>query len=88
MIKSYWIQLFISVVFLLVIYLISRYLSKKGSKISLKSKNIKVIEKYHLGQKEKVVLMSVNNENLLVGVTANQITLLKKMDDFKPNEQK
>ncbi|PKF51785.1 flagellar biosynthetic protein FliO [Enterovibrio nigricans] len=53
--------------------------SMMGSKSGLK-----VISQLPLGQKERVVVLDVNGEQVLVGVTANQITLIKSLD--KPME--
>ncbi|KXF81310.1 flagellar biosynthetic protein FliO [Enterovibrio coralii] len=42
---------------------------------------LKVISQLPLGQKERVVVLDVNGEQVLVGVTAHQITLIKSLDN-------
>ena len=41
---------------------------------------IKLIAQMPLGQKERILLLEVNDEQILVGVTSNQINLIKKLD--------
>ncbi|MDD1792448.1 flagellar biosynthetic protein FliO [Enterovibrio makurazakiensis] len=41
---------------------------------------LKVVSQLPLGQKERVVVLEVNGEQVLVGVTPQQITLLKTLD--------
>ncbi|OEE68167.1 flagellar biosynthetic protein FliO [Enterovibrio norvegicus FF-33] len=41
---------------------------------------LKVVSQIPLGQKERVVVLDVNGEQVLVGVTPHQITLLKTLD--------
>ncbi|WP_407331065.1 flagellar biosynthetic protein FliO [Enterovibrio sp. 27052020O] len=41
---------------------------------------LKVISQLPLGQKERVLVIDVNGEQVLVGVTPHQITLLKTLD--------
>ncbi len=41
---------------------------------------LKVISQLPLGQRERVMVLDVNGEQVLIGVTAQQITLLKSLD--------
>lgn len=54
----------------------------KGMKLpSMSGKaGIKMISQLPLGQKERILLIEVNGEQLLVGATAQQINLIKKLD--------
>ncbi|WP_154124428.1 flagellar biosynthetic protein FliO [Grimontia hollisae] len=42
---------------------------------------LKVVSQLPLGQKERVVVLDVNGEQVLVGVTPQQITLLKTLNN-------
>ncbi|MGF1707940.1 flagellar biosynthetic protein FliO [Enterovibrio baiacu] len=41
---------------------------------------LKVISQLPLGQRERVMVLDVNGEQVLIGVTSQQITLLKSLD--------
>lgn len=43
--------------------------------------NMKVVSALSVGQKEKVLLVEVDNQRLLLGVTPQQITVLKEMGE-------
>lgn len=42
---------------------------------------LKVVSQLPLGQKERVVVLDVNGEQVLVGVTPQQITLIKSLEN-------
>ena len=46
----------------------------------MKSK-LKIISQLPLGQKERVVVLDVNGKQILIGVTAMQITYLMELDN-------
>ncbi|MEI8609651.1 flagellar biosynthetic protein FliO [Enterovibrio norvegicus] len=41
---------------------------------------LKVVSQLPLGQRERVMVLDVNGEQVLIGVTSQQITLLKSLD--------
>ena len=66
---------FLVVLALLVVTLIA--IKKMGPKIGITtSKRLEVLEVQNLGGRQKIVLMRVNNEQVLVGLSAQQITRL------------
>ncbi|MBV7298556.1 flagellar biosynthetic protein FliO [Enterovibrio paralichthyis] len=48
---------------------------------------LRVVSQLPLGQKERVVVLDVNGEQVLVGITAQQITLLKALDNPIPEPE-
>jgi len=74
-------QSMITVVILLMILVIIMYLLKKKQKLNFGSNNtIRIIDKKYLGQKQYLATVIVDDEKLLLGVTDQQINLIKKMD--------
>lgn len=50
---------------------------------------MKIVSQVPLGQKERLIVLQVNNEQLLIGVTSHQVSLIKKLDEpLQPNEKK
>jgi len=47
------------------------------------NKQVKLVEVLALGTKEKIAVIQCNGEFLLVGVTAHNINLLSKLDDYQ-----
>ena len=43
-------------------------------------KNIRFVESYDLGAKQKIILIEVNGERFLVGVGPSQVSLLSKIE--------
>tara|TARA_B100000579_G_scaffold412158_1_gene403621 strand:- start:184 stop:483 length:300 start_codon:yes stop_codon:yes gene_type:complete len=43
-------------------------------------KNIKFVESYDLGTRQKIILLEVNGERFLIGVGPSQISLLSKIE--------
>lgn len=85
--NEFWLQLVISFSFLIVLFLIARLLSKKANVFSHKTTDLKIIDQVRLGQREKVVIIMVDNKKLLLGVTPNSINLIKHMDDAVKNDE-
>ncbi|ATF09195.1 flagellar biosynthetic protein FliO [Candidatus Enterovibrio altilux] len=48
---------------------------------------LKVISQLPLGQKGRVIVLDVNGEQVLIGVTVHQITLLKTLDTRTKNDE-
>ena len=58
----------------LVVYGLKRFSAKRGHR---GEKRISVIEAHHLSPKEKLVLVEVAGERVLIGVTPQQISRIK-----------
>mgnify|MGYP001333326622 CR=1 FL=1 len=43
-------------------------------------KNIRFVESYDLGAKQKIILIEVNGERFLIGVGPSQVSLLSKIE--------
>ncbi len=63
---------------LVVFYLLRRFLAARGGNSSRDF--IKVLTVHHLSPKEKLVLVNVLDETILIGVTPNQISKIKVME--------
>jgi flagellar protein FliO/FliZ len=63
---------------LLVFYLLRRFLAARGGNSSRDF--IRVLTVHHLSPKEKLVLVNVLDETILIGVTPNQISKIKVME--------
>lgn len=63
---------------LLVFYFLKRFMA---ARTGITTRDfIKVLTVHHLSPKEKLILVNVMNETILIGVTPNQISTLKVMD--------
>ncbi len=56
------------------------YVFKKFSTFGLASKNIKVIESQVIGNKEKLLIVQVQQQQFLIGVTGHTISQLGELD--------
>jgi len=63
---------------LLVFYLMKRFMTAKGGNTNRDL--IKVLTVHHLSPKEKLLLVNVLDETILIGVTPNQISTIKVME--------
>ena len=63
---------------LLVFYLMKRFMAAKGG--NTHRDLIKVLTVHHLSPKEKLILVNVLDETILIGVTPNQISTIKVME--------
>ncbi|XPF96166.1 flagellar biosynthetic protein FliO [Colwellia sp. RE-S-Sl-9] len=79
------VTMILSLFLVLLVVIASAYLLKKFQ-ITAQGNNqgLKVVTSVHLGTKERVVVVQVADKQLVLGVTANQITLLDTLD--KPLE--
>ena len=50
--------------------------------------NMKVISTLSIGPKEKLLLVEVENQRMLLGVTPSQVTLIREMGDAPETENK
>lgn len=56
------------------------FLFKRFTNFSPNSKNIKILETQMIGTKEKLVIVKVQQQKFLIGVTANSISQLGELD--------
>jgi len=63
---------------LLVFYLLRQFLAARGGGST--KDLIKVLTVHHLSPKEKLILVNVLDETILIGVTPNQISKIKVME--------
>lgn len=75
---------------ILVIIFFLAYLFKRFSNFSPASKNIKILETQMIGTKEKLLIVRVQQQNFLIGVTPNSINQLGELDlqlDAESNQE-
>lgn len=75
---------------ILVFYIAKRFMENKGIKGN--KEFINVLSVHHLSPKEKLILLDVVGETLLIGVTPNQISKISKIEkeikiDETPNQK-
>ncbi|KUJ71524.1 flagellar biosynthetic protein FliO [Thiomicrospira sp. WB1] len=79
--SSYVSQIILSLIFILLIIFASAWLLKRFGRVQgVAGEAMKVLSVMSVGQKERIVLMQVGEQQLLVGVTTAKITLLKELD--------
>jgi flagellar protein FliO/FliZ len=66
---------------ILVFIFIVAWLSKRVTRWTQKNPQIKVIENYSIGNKEKLVIILVENKRILIGVTPYSIKTISILDD-------
>jgi len=66
---------------LVIIFALAWFMKKMGYSNLTGQGQLKIIATLNLGQKEKIALIQVGNQQLLVGVTATQINTLHVLDD-------
>lgn len=76
--KSFGILFAVLAFFLTALYLVRRFSGRFGTTGSVEL--IKVLSVHHLSPKEKLVLVSVQNESLLIGVSPTGISSLARFD--------
>ncbi|PHS19752.1 MAG: flagellar biosynthetic protein FliO [Kangiella sp.] len=62
------------------------FLFRRFGNISNGTKLISIVESYALGSKEKLAIVKVENECFLIGITANSINSIGKLDSLKIKE--
>lgn len=77
-------SMLLSLLAVLALILIAASLLKKFRLAPQLGKELKVITSLHLGPKERLVVVEVNKKQLLLGVTAHNISILQALD--KPLE--
>ncbi|NTS76386.1 flagellar biosynthetic protein FliO [Catenovulum sp. SM1970] len=73
-------SLLFSLVVVIAIVVALATILKKTSLVANKSNGMKVVSMLPLSTKERLIVVEVEGEQLLLGVTNNQINLLKKLD--------
>ncbi len=70
----------ISLLFVLLLIIVVAAILRRFQPQGGKSAGLKVITSMHLGTKERLVVVDVDGKQLLLGVTAQQITLLQTLE--------
>lgn len=66
------------------IFMVTYFFKKYLKQETQNSASIKIVNHLPLSTKERIILLSVNQELLLIGVTANTISTLRVYDNAKP----
>jgi len=75
--RSFGMLFMVLALLLLVFYLMKRFMAGRGANTNRDL--IKVLTVHHLSPKEKLILVNVLDETILIGVTPNQISTIKVM---------
>jgi len=79
-------KLFGSLASVILLVLIFSYAFKKMNGLSFSGdEHIKIISSLAVSQKEKIILVEVGGENLLLGISSGGVSLLKSIDLTKVN---
>lgn len=80
--SDYVVRIVGGLVAIVALILVLAWLTRKlGSGVFVPSKDMKVISSMVMGQRERIALIEVGDKQLLVGVTAHQITALHTFDE-------
>ena len=87
--KSFGMLFAVLAFFLIALYIVRRFSGRFGTKGSMEL--IKVLSVHHLSPKEKLILVSVQDESVLIGVSPAGISSLARFDEvpktvLEPNE--
>lgn len=74
-------SMILSLLMVLALIIASAFLLKRFQPARMGQKGLKVITSLHLGAKERVMVVQVADKQLLLGVTAQQITVLDTLDE-------
>ena len=77
--KSFGMLFVVLAFFLIALYLVRRFSGRFGTRGSVEL--IKVLSVHHLSPKEKLVLVSVQDESILIGVSPAGISSLARFDE-------
>lgn len=88
--SEYFGQIIISLVLVLLIIFISAWLLKRYGRIpGVADGNLKVLGALSVGQRERIMLLQVGKDQVLVGITSSRISRLHQLEeliDVKDNE--
>jgi len=76
--RSFGMLFMVLALLLLVFYLMKRFMAAKGGNTNRDL--IRVLTVHHLSPKEKLILVNVLDETILIGVTPNHISTIKVME--------
>jgi flagellar protein FliO/FliZ len=76
--RSFGMLFMVLALLLLVFYLMKRFMGARGANTNRDL--IRVLTVHHISPKEKLILVNVLDETILIGVTPNQISTLKVME--------
>lgn len=76
--RTFGMLLIVLALLFLVVYGLRRFSAKRGQR---GEKRICVLEMHHLSPKEKLVLVEVSGEQILIGVTPQKISKIKSIGD-------
>jgi flagellar protein FliO/FliZ len=74
-------SMILSLLMVLAVIVISAIILKRFQGVQHNISGLKIITSLHLGAKEKLVVVQSGDKQLLLGVTAQQITLLETLDE-------
>jgi flagellar protein FliO/FliZ len=74
-------SMILSLLMVLVVIVVSAVVLKRFQGVQHNLNGLKIVTSLHLGTKEKLVVVQSGDKQLLLGVTAQQITLLETLDE-------
>jgi flagellar protein FliO/FliZ len=81
MLRSFGMLLVVLGILLLVLWLLRRYSLHQGS--GAKQEVIRMVASLYVGPKERIALVDVLGEKILIGITPQQISYLARIEDEK-----
>lgn len=81
-------SMLLSLMFVLAVILMAAWVLKRFNIVQHgATQGIRVISSVNLGTKEKLVIVEVGNEQIMLGVTSQQVNLIKVLDEKLPTSQ-
>lgn len=80
-------QWLLSLLVVLAVILMLAWIAKKARFFGSNHQQLQVVATLPLGPKERIMVIKVGNEQVLVGVTGQQINLLKELPQPLDNDQ-
>lgn len=74
-------SMIMSLLMVLAVIVVSAMILKRFQGVRHSVNGLKIVTSLHLGAKEKLVVVQAGKQQLLLGVTAQQITLLETLDE-------
>ncbi|VAW46653.1 hypothetical protein MNBD_GAMMA03-1159 [hydrothermal vent metagenome] len=80
--SEYFGQIMLSLILVLLIIFLAAWILRRYSRFpGVADGNLKVIGALSVGQRERIILLQVGQEQILVGVTSNKITTLHQLEE-------
>jgi len=80
--SSYFVQIFVSLILVLLIIFFSAWMLRRFGRIpGVANGNLKVLGALSVGQRERILLLQVGKEQILVGVTSSRISTLHELQE-------